>query len=335
MRLIRILKYDLCREVAAWVGAEIISTEQAESIWARYGVDYHNLSRRSFAYHVLVGFGCLFIGLSLMTLVGANWDGIPRAIRMAGLIAFTLGANLAGLAQFKREKPSAAVVWFFLGGLFYGVSIMLIAQIYNIGDRFVKVYRSCWGLYRCFGAVCHPRCDSPAGCQILEKPSCQSGGLIMSKKTITKGLAVIIVLQITVLAGEYLSAIYPLWLGREIRLKTVPVDPRSLFRGNYARLSYGISTIDGKNLGGNKKPRNGEIVYVKLRHGTDGLSVFDGVSLKKPGYGPFIRGRIQKRRSQDNSQVYDVRYGIEAYFAPRKKALALEKNCGTAVWQSS
>ena len=86
MRLIRILKYDLCREVAAWVGEEIISSEQAESICSRYGVDYHNLFRRSYGYHVLAGLGFLFIGLSLITLVGANWDEIPRAIRMSGLL---------------------------------------------------------------------------------------------------------------------------------------------------------------------------------------------------------------------------------------------------------
>ena len=136
MRLIRILKYDLCREVANWVGEEIISTEQAESICSRYGVDYHNLSRRSYGYHVLVGFGCLFIGLALITLVGANWDEIPRAIRMSGLIALTVGANLLGLIKFRREEMPTAVAWFFLGGLFYGASIMLIAQIYHIGEHY-------------------------------------------------------------------------------------------------------------------------------------------------------------------------------------------------------
>ena len=66
----------------------------------------------------------------------------------------------------------------------------------------------------------------------------------MSKKTITTGLAVVILLQIVVLGSEYLGAIYPLWTGEEIKLKTTPVDPRSLFRGNYARLRYGISTIE-------------------------------------------------------------------------------------------
>lgn len=147
----------------------------------------------------------------------------------------------------------------------------------------------------------------------------------MSMKTITTGLAVIIVLQITVLAGEYLSAIYPLWTGEEIRLKTVPVDPRSLFRGNYARLSYEISTITGQDLREKKELRNGEIVYVKLKPSAHGLFVFDGVSLKKPGGGPFIRGRIQGKHSLRDFVMYDVRYGIEAYFTPKKKALSLEK----------
>ncbi len=136
MRLIRILKHDLCREVATWVAEGIISTNQAESICSQYGMDYHNLSRRSYGYHVLVGFGCLFIGLSLITLVGANWDEIPRATRMSALVALTLGANLFGLIKFRREQMSTAVALFFLGGLFYGASIILIAQIYHIGEHY-------------------------------------------------------------------------------------------------------------------------------------------------------------------------------------------------------
>ena len=144
----------------------------------------------------------------------------------------------------------------------------------------------------------------------------------MNKKIITIGLAVIMALQLTVLASEYLGAMYPLWTGEEIRLKTVPVDPRSLFRGNYARLNYGISTIETDELPGVKELRNGEIVYVKIKPGDDGLYVFDQAGLEKPGSGPFIRGRINTR----STKHFDVRYGIEAYFAPKEKALALEKD---------
>lgn len=136
MRLIRLLKHDLARDIAAWVGEGLITAEQAALICSRYGVDYYNQSRRSYGYNVLIGLGCLFIGLAVMTLIGANWDQIPREVRMSGLIALTLGANSLGLHKFKSERTSSAVTWFFLGSLFYGASIMLIAQIYHIDEHF-------------------------------------------------------------------------------------------------------------------------------------------------------------------------------------------------------
>lgn len=136
MRLIRLLKYDLAREATTWASDGLISTSQAEAICLRYGVDYHNLSRRSLGYHVLVGLGCLFIGLAVITLLSANWDQIPRTVRMGGLLLATFGVNLFGLYKFKREQTTAAIGWFFLGGLFYGASIMLIAQIFHIDEHY-------------------------------------------------------------------------------------------------------------------------------------------------------------------------------------------------------
>jgi uncharacterized membrane-anchored protein len=62
------------------------------------------------------------------------------------------------------------------------------------------------------------------------------------RATIT-GLVLVSVLQIGILAFEYLGAVYPLWSDVSVRLKTVPVDPRSLFRGNYAQLRYEISRL--------------------------------------------------------------------------------------------
>jgi uncharacterized membrane-anchored protein len=147
----------------------------------------------------------------------------------------------------------------------------------------------------------------------------------MNKKTIFACLALVIAFQIAVLAAEYLGAAYPLWTGEEIRLKTVPVDPRSLFMGNYARLRYEISSVELKEPGEKKGMRQGEFVYVKLKPGPKGLFVFDGVRFEPPGSGPFIRGRLQAPRWRESGAKYDVVYGIEAYFASGKKALALEK----------
>lgn len=62
---------------------------------------------RSTAYSLLVVLGCVFIGLALITVVGANWDTIPRGLRMAGLLALTVGAH--GLALRLHLSGSASV----------------------------------------------------------------------------------------------------------------------------------------------------------------------------------------------------------------------------------
>ncbi|GAB2876564.1 DUF2157 domain-containing protein [Microbulbifer echini] len=135
MRLIRLLKYDLARETGDWVDDGVISEAQAELICARYEVDYHRAQRRSLGYNVLVGLGYLFIALALITLIGANWEEIPRALRMGGLVALTVGTQCAALRVYLKGDPRAGEGLFLLGSFFFGASIILIAQIYHLGEH--------------------------------------------------------------------------------------------------------------------------------------------------------------------------------------------------------
>ena len=64
----------------------------------------------------------------------------------------------------------------------------------------------------------------------------------MKQRTLRLALLAALTLQVAILAGVFVNGFYPLWLGKEIRLETRPVDPRDLFRGNYARLGYDFST---------------------------------------------------------------------------------------------
>lgn len=136
MRLIRLLKSDLAKESVEWVEKDIVSPEQAAQICDLYGIDYYNQSKHSYGYYVLVTLGYLFIGLATITLISENWDEIPRAIRMLGLVSVTLVTNLLAARQYYKGKDNAAIGTFFLGSLFYGASIMLIAQIYHIGEHY-------------------------------------------------------------------------------------------------------------------------------------------------------------------------------------------------------
>jgi uncharacterized membrane protein len=135
MRLIRLLKNDIAREAEEWVDDNIITQEQAENICTRYDVDYHHVKNNSIGYRVLVGLGYLFIGLALITLLSANWDELPRELRMFSLIAITVGIQSASLRQYLRGNLSSATNGFLLGNMFFGASIILIAQIYHLGEH--------------------------------------------------------------------------------------------------------------------------------------------------------------------------------------------------------
>ena len=151
----------------------------------------------------------------------------------------------------------------------------------------------------------------------------------MNRSPVVIGLGAVVALQFFVLSGMVVKAAMPLWTGTEIRVRTVPVDPRSMFRGNYAELNYEIGQLPNNALSDSTSLRIGEIVYVSLKLGENGLYRFKDVSLHKPAEGIFLRGRIV-----DNQPPYRVEYGIEAFFAPKTKALQLEKdlrNGGVAV----
>ena len=135
MRLIRLLKRDLAKEISTWVDKDLISADQAQSICRLYDVDYDSIQSHSTGYRLLVSLGYLFIGLAVITLLGANWDEIPRGLRMAGLLAITVGTHGLALRLYLTEKESSATGLFMLGNLFYGASIILIAQIYHLGEH--------------------------------------------------------------------------------------------------------------------------------------------------------------------------------------------------------
>ena len=143
----------------------------------------------------------------------------------------------------------------------------------------------------------------------------------MTRRLTAACLGAAIAIQIVVLAGMVARAAMPLWTGTEIRVRTMPVDPRSMFRGDYARLRYEFGALTKGALAGAGGLRRGEVVYVSLEPGTDGLYRFAGASLEMPAEGIFLRGRlagtVEPRR---------VKFGIEAYFAPKDRALQIESD---------
>ncbi|MZR62214.1 GDYXXLXY domain-containing protein [Alcanivorax sp. DP30] len=137
----------------------------------------------------------------------------------------------------------------------------------------------------------------------------------MSNQWLKPALIAAVILQLVIMTGVFVKGFYPLWLGQEVRLETRPVDPRDLFRGNYARLGYDFTTLDSADF------RPGEPVFLPLIEEGD-LWVTGEALHEPPEQGLYLRGRVTGPRWADTRRAL---FGIEALFAPKEKALALEK----------
>ena len=118
--------------------------------------------------------------------------------------------------------------------------------------------------------------------------------------------------------------------GREVLLKTVPVDPRDLLMGDYVILNYEIGQLPK-----DYKFDNNKEVYVTLDIDKDNVGSISGISFIKPQNGVFLKGKMSKCNTiipfWKNGQC--ISYGIESYYVKEHTGHDLENNLrqGTLV----
>lgn len=122
--------------------------------------------------------------------------------------------------------------------------------------------------------------------------------------------------------------------GTEVRLRTVPIDPRDLFRGDYVVLAYPISTVETSS--GGEDFRRGERVFVTLLRDGEGFARPAAVSREWPkanGDAVVITGRVTATSAcavkadgttDCNAGRLRVAYGLESYFVPQGQGKAIE-----------
>lgn len=122
--------------------------------------------------------------------------------------------------------------------------------------------------------------------------------------------------------------------GTPVLLETEPIDPRSLFRGDYVRLNYVVSRLRPSNLKGDKEFKRHDKVYVELQqHGKywHPIAIYHHHPKNE---NVILAGKVQRVHEntwnpelQQSEKIMSlhVKYGIENYFVPEGEGLDLER----------
>lgn len=125
-------------ELADWRGSGTITDAQADQILAGYETSHETQRRQGsiFAF-VMSGIAALMIGLALLLLIGYNWDGMPRELKLVIVFGTILATQTAGwYLKFRRDARLAGEILSFLGCLFYGAGIWLVAQVFHLDSHY-------------------------------------------------------------------------------------------------------------------------------------------------------------------------------------------------------
>lgn len=166
------------------------------------------------------------------------------------------------------------------------------------------------------------------------EPSRSREGLRLNQKKI---LYLTVVFWLLIFSGFIAYKEYTLRTGTEVMLKTLPVDPRDLFRGDYVTLNYEISTLDMEKLPSEESYfYNDEPIYLALEL-KNGYGVPKKIYTTPPEDGLYIKGKVkdviydwetdESSNMTEEATIKELRvdYGIESYFVPEGRGMEIEK----------
>lgn len=127
---------QLRQEVEAWQREGIISAEQAQAILTRnpdVSPNYEAARRRQGLVVGLSILGAVLVGLGIITFFAANWNEIPRSVKLAALVAGVLLSYGSGFFLWQRMGYTAVgISLVLLGCIIYGAGVHLVGQIYHV-----------------------------------------------------------------------------------------------------------------------------------------------------------------------------------------------------------
>lgn len=163
----------------------------------------------------------------------------------------------------------------------------------------------------------------------------------MSENRPIKWFIIAVLVPVIILLSLLIKPLQTTFLGEDIQLATVPIDPRDLFYGDYVILNLEIETVPAQlldeelyeqisdsNYYGDMIP-----VFVSLEKNDENLYEVKNVSKEKPN-DLYIKGKmypyIHENHPWDEESSIDdeyvmIDYGIDRFYVEEGTGLELEK----------
>lgn len=130
-------------DIERWVQSGLIDGTTGQ----RLADDIGKNAGRSISFGGVLGvMAAILLGASVLLFIGANWEAIPRLVRVFGLFALILASYVGGAWLKSSNYPAFGEALYLLGAAAFGGSIALIGQMYHMsGDETQAVLIWCLG----------------------------------------------------------------------------------------------------------------------------------------------------------------------------------------------
>jgi uncharacterized membrane-anchored protein len=271
--------------------------------------------------------------------IGAGRDGLRQRARIHRRVRLAIPPVLQGPGTdpADRRRHARAAVGPDRLGLAHLRPVPRLARLRGVFDRDPRpLLQDPWHPALDIAVLPHRRTDRHAarrsGLAAGEvKHPVQGGRIVINwRSKIVLAAAAVAALQTAVLAWIVHGRIQLLRHGAELELATVPVDPRSLFRGDYVILSYPVSRAPAALLGDAASVKRGERLYATLGRDAAGAWTVKALARVRPGKPAAGEMVLEARAASRGGLQGDIqlRYGLESYFVPEGKGRELEKMVG-------
>ena len=133
------MKYDDIQKISE---AGLITGDQRDKI-----ITHFNLKEDGGKFLVIISFlGAILVAAGVILVIGANWNDIPRGVKLAVGLALMLGAHGAGwwLRSARKNYPKTGAALHFAGSLLFLGNIALVGQIYHLSSRPANAFLLWW-----------------------------------------------------------------------------------------------------------------------------------------------------------------------------------------------